>query len=365
MRVTKGFSLVELMVALTLSLVLMAGVIELFVANKRSYQTSDAIAYMQESARFAAYLLEKDIRMAGFTGCTGRDQDNVKVVNHLASVPGTFSPERGVEGWESDPGVKDTRYGNYVSVLNAGVSDASGSGWVTSTSEIPVMNNGTQSVANSDVIRVWSVDGGEVLATVGGTNVAASVSTPYQAGDLLMLSDCRSVDIAAVCSLTGNTATLNCSSNNITSGLLNNGKSGVSASRLSGWLYYVGKRNNSSTNPPALFRRQIDSVAGAPAVPLAGNAEELVQGVESMQLLYGEDTSTDPDGVADRYVNANDVSDWDDVISVRIQLLMQSQRTDLVEGGQTIAFNGDMLTMNDGRLRYPFMTTVSLRNRTP
>lgn len=365
MRTTRGFSLVELMVAMTLALVLMAGVIELFIANKRSYQTSDAIAYMQESARFAAYLLEKDIRMAGFTGCTGRDQDNVKVVNHLASIPGTFSPQRGVEGWESDPGVKDTRYGNFAHTPNASVSDASASGWVTSASETPQMDAGTRSVGNSDIIRVWSVDGAEVLAAVGGTNVAANVSTPYQAGDLLMLSDCRSVDIAAVCNVTGNTATLNCTANSITAGLLNNGKSGVSAARLSGWLYFIGKRANDPANPPALFRRPIDQVTGAPAVPVAGNAEELVQGVESMQLLYGEDTSADPDGVADRYVNANDVADWDDVVSVRIQLLMQSQRTDLVEGGQTIAFNGDMLTLNDGRLRYPFMTTVSLRNRTP
>ena len=85
--------------------------------------------------------------------------------------------------------------------------------------------------------------------------------------------------------------------------------------------------------------------------------------MESIQLLFGEDTDASPDGIANRYVTAADVTFWVNVVSVRIELLMQSERTDLVDGGQTLTFNGATFTATDGRLRYPFVATVSLRNR--
>ena len=43
--------------------------------------------------------------------------------------------------------------------------------------------------------------------------------------------------------------------------------------------------------------------------------------------------------------------------------LQQSDRTDLVPGSQGFNFNGAAVTGADGRLRYPFVTTVSVRNR--
>ena len=43
--------------------------------------------------------------------------------------------------------------------------------------------------------------------------------------------------------------------------------------------------------------------------------EELVEGVEDMQLLYGVDE--DENGGVDRYQDASEVADWNDVVSVR------------------------------------------------
>jgi type IV pilus assembly protein PilW len=136
--------------------------------------------------------------------------------------------------------------------------------------------------------------------------------------------------------------------------------------KLAGTIYYIGKRDNTSTNPPALFRRQLGSTG------VAGNAEELVEGVEDMQILYGENTNNDASNSADRFVPADQVSDWDNVVSVRVSLLVQSIEDNLVPDGQAYTFNGVVYDGTggngalpaDGRLRRVFTATINLRNVT-
>ncbi len=62
----QGFSLVEIMVALTLGLVLLGGTITLYASSKDSYRLQENIAGMQENARFAIHALRRDVEMAGF-----------------------------------------------------------------------------------------------------------------------------------------------------------------------------------------------------------------------------------------------------------------------------------------------------------
>ncbi|MCB1773874.1 MAG: PilW family protein [Gammaproteobacteria bacterium] len=346
-----GLTLIELMVSLVLGLVLMAGVIQLFAANKTSYQLTGQISAMQENARYAMSRLERDIRMAGYTGCTGRDQEGV-VINIEFTASSQFTPDNGVEGWEAS----NTSYGNYSVIADdASVSDASSSGWTTAGSTTPVLDSSTNALASSDVIRLWHVDGDGVLVDVSGSTVSAGSTPPYAAADTMMLTDCTNADIAHVCSLSGNDASLNCATNGSLS--LLNSDGGAHAFKLAGWVYYIGKRGGTATNPPSLFRREIS------ANGVAGTAQELVEGVEALQLQYGVDTGTVPDGVADAYVNANQVTDWNNVVSVRVHLLMQSDSDNVVDGSQTFSFNGATVTASDGRLRYPFVATVSLRNR--
>jgi len=349
-----GLTLVELMVALVLGMVLMAGMLQLFAANKTSFRLTENISAMQENARYAMSKLERDIRMAGYTGCTGRDQGNIVINTEFASTPATFTPDNGVEGWEAG----GTGYGNYSLLADdATVSDASTSGWTTAGGV--VLDGSTNAVDRSDVIRIWHVDGDGVLADVSGSTVSAGVPPPYAADDTIMLTDCSSVDIAHVCSVSGNDTELSCSQNNPLA--LLNADGSAHAFRLSGSVYYIGKRTTHPDYPdvpPSLYRREISQNASA------GPAQELVEGVEAMQLQYGIDTDTvDPDGVANAYVDANNVADWNNVVSVRVHLLMQSLRDDLVDGSQTFAFNGAPVAASDGRLRYPFVSTVSLRNR--
>jgi type IV pilus assembly protein PilW len=346
-----GLTLIELMVSLVLGLVLMAGVIQLFAANKTSYQLTEQISAMQENGRYAMSRLEQHIRMAGYTGCTGRDQEGL-VINIEFTAPTEFTPDNGVEGWEAS----GTGYGNY-SVLADGatVTDATNSYWATAGATTPTIDGSTNAVSTSDVIRLWHLDGDGVLVDVSGSTVSAGSTPPYAANDTMMLTDCTNADIVRVCSVSGNDASLNCTANGSLALLNNDGP--AHAFKLAGWVYYVGRRGGIATNPPSLFRREIS------ANGVAGTAQELVEGVEALQLQYGEDTDTVPDGVADAYVNANQVTDWNNVISVRVHLLMQSTNNNVVDGSQTFNFNGASVTASDGRLRYPFVATVSLRNR--
>ena len=48
-----GLSLVELMIAITLSLLLIAGVLQIFLSSKQTYSTNNALSRVQESGRFA------------------------------------------------------------------------------------------------------------------------------------------------------------------------------------------------------------------------------------------------------------------------------------------------------------------------
>ncbi len=61
-----GFTLVEVMVAITLSLILIAGVIQVYISSKESFRVQNELARLQENQRIAIEFLQNDIRRAGF-----------------------------------------------------------------------------------------------------------------------------------------------------------------------------------------------------------------------------------------------------------------------------------------------------------
>jgi type IV pilus assembly protein PilW len=69
MKKQRGLSMIELMVAMTISAILLLGVSMIFVSNKKTYQTQDALSGVQEAGRFALMFLSEPIQMAGYTGC--------------------------------------------------------------------------------------------------------------------------------------------------------------------------------------------------------------------------------------------------------------------------------------------------------
>jgi type IV pilus assembly protein PilW len=104
-----------------------------------------------------------------------------------------------------------------------------------------------------------------------------------------------------------------------------------------------------ASGEPALFRSEF------------GDAQELVEGVENLQVLYGVDS--DSDDFPNQYVTSNKVIDFEDVVALRIDLLMRSLNDFVTDDPQTYSFNGVQTTPADRRIRQVFSTTIALRNR--
>lgn len=62
----RGLTLVEIMVAVTISLVLLAGVLQVFLSSKASYNLQNGIARLHENARFALDIMTNNISRAGY-----------------------------------------------------------------------------------------------------------------------------------------------------------------------------------------------------------------------------------------------------------------------------------------------------------
>ena len=60
-----GFTLIELMIALAVSLLALAAIYSTFLAQHKSYQVQSEAADMQQNIRAAMYYMQREIRMAG------------------------------------------------------------------------------------------------------------------------------------------------------------------------------------------------------------------------------------------------------------------------------------------------------------
>lgn len=66
----QGFTLTEIMVALLISSILMGGVITIMSNSKRTYALQNEMAELQDNARFVMEELIRELRMGGFFGCS-------------------------------------------------------------------------------------------------------------------------------------------------------------------------------------------------------------------------------------------------------------------------------------------------------
>lgn len=69
MKKILGFSIVEIMVALVISSILLAGVISIFNMSKKTYTIQSSLSELQDNARFVMNELIDELRMVGYTGC--------------------------------------------------------------------------------------------------------------------------------------------------------------------------------------------------------------------------------------------------------------------------------------------------------
>lgn len=65
-RRQRGMTLIELLVAIALGLLLLAGILQVFAASRQSYRVQQNTARMQENALIAVEILQRSVREAGF-----------------------------------------------------------------------------------------------------------------------------------------------------------------------------------------------------------------------------------------------------------------------------------------------------------
>ncbi|MCP4392547.1 MAG: hypothetical protein GY802_29925 [Gammaproteobacteria bacterium] len=324
-----GISLVEIMVAVVISLFLLAGIVQVYVGNRATFSFTNALAEVQENGRFALDIISQDLRLAAEWGCVefdSSDADNAKRFNNTLSA-GT------VPGYDSN------------------VHDFVGEDGISGTNNL-------------------GLNGSDTLTIRGGKPGQANVESPFYAdtsnklttnaintigvGDIVLVGRCGSNDllIDAQADILRVTATLPITGNSQRELTFATAKSqrfenDAALIELQTVNYSIA---NGASGEPALFRREFTNAA-----------QELVEGIQDMQILYGVDD--DGDDFPNQYMSSGAVADFDDVVSVRIMLLVRSIDDFITEDPQTFTFNGAQTTAGDRRIRQVFSATIALRNR--
>lgn len=331
------------MVALVIGSFLMLGAMGLFMSNKRIYNEQDAMGRMQENARFAINMLVDDLRMAAYIGCTDDPTTVTNLLSGASTVTNLFNLSNPIEGSEN------------------------AAGWVPSASSDPVGTSDAITVRYLDplstkITLTADMADGEA-ATAIPVSCTTSCATHVSAGEPLAISDCASVDIFAV--TTVNTNNLAHAGYTFTKGY-------TSTSQISRYVtnrYYIA----TGTSGPSLFRRNYAQDKGdfdgdSNKTEFLLQNQEMIEGVENMQIMYGVDNNADK--IANSYVNAAGVvaaGGWSNVVSVKIALLVRTLSEDQNNEVDTATYNllGTVINPTDDRRRRKvFSTTVQIRNRT-
>jgi type IV pilus assembly protein PilW len=347
-----GFSLIEIMVALGISLFIIAGIGYVYISSKQTYRTQDQLARLQENGRLAFEYLSRDIRMAGYWGCGtgGMDSD----------VQYTSCP--------TAPKGKITNTLNSASTIPFNLSRyTEGFNDVTSSfTTYPNVKTGT------DVIIVRGADSLGLRVTkhvVAGTTppgaapVGTNPTSLIAGGDILMVTDCMTAAVFQASGVTSNSTQTTIAHAAGTSPSPGNSIADLCKNYVGGEVlkafsrgYYIGTLDGSnqptSTGRPALFRANFS------------NYQELVPGVENMQITYGVDTNNDY--FVDAYQRADEVTQWAQVKNVRIELLLASPEDNITAANTKYRFPTSATsdtTAGDRRLYYVTSTTISIRNR--
>lgn len=328
----KGITLIELMIALLIGAFLLTGILQIFISTRLSYRVGEGVSRLQENARFALELLTRDIRMSGYEGCPTLKSVTPTVI----AQPQNPNPNPAIA--VPNLAVAITGANNILANWSANACGAN------------------QCAAGTDTITIQFGEtcGGTLTGNMATTNaniqISAANTCNLQQYDAVLLSDCSAADLFIATSASSGAGVQ-------TIAHANNQNSGNNLSKLYGsdaeiflfrsYSYFV--RTGANGNP-AIWRLDNTKCIGVTANCPSQNPIELMEGIENMQVLYGEDANND--NTADYYVPANSVADITKVTSIRISLTVHTT-------------DNNLSTTGDGRIRHNFTSTISLRNRLP
>ncbi len=325
----QGISLIEILIALGLGASLLIGLVQIYQGNSQTNNLVNAFSRVQESGRIASELMSRDIRMADYWGCL---KDKELIANRLDQA--------------------DARYAANVSEFNWVEGDAVDGLDNTAAALVDGMTviNGTDVLFLRSSHDACSGNGRPVDSDNSGEfYVSSGCDANVDPGDMLVVTSCDGGDLFTVSSMSG---------------------SGTAARHI---LHTVGACGDANAhcvpNIDANFSEEYNRSArilkpvmtsyfiaagtgGASSLYMKknkGNPIELVDGIEDMQISYGQDTNDD--GAVDIYSGMTNEVVKDNILSVRIQLT--------VTNDQVVGTSED-----DNQLRKTFVATSSVRNRT-
>ena len=305
-KTTKGFSLMELMVAMVLGFIVIGGAISVYLASKRSLTEVDQVATLSENGRFALQLLGYSIRHIGFYG--GPNPDRYCKVNPSELCIPLQAPAGDCTG---DAAAYDI--GNSFFALRA--TSATVEGCITDAmpdTDVLVIKN----VGSTPLSGGWSSQQTYVVAGRVSFELRDGADMPLDIGE-----------------------------NNVA------------------WPYQLQIYYIRDGAAPTLSRKILawDAVAGSMSI----QTEDLVQGVENMRFRFGYDSNDD--GEVDTLANLTDVSiadAWNQVTSLQVFLLLASDVIDPSYTNEKTYQLGDIaVSPGDAVRRILLHSDITLRNR--
>jgi type IV pilus assembly protein PilW len=355
MNRSRGFSLVELMIAVTLALLVTGGVLSVFVGSRSAFQSTSGTAALTDSGRFAFNFIQQSVRGAGYMACNTANRQ-ISMLNNVAT-PIYYSFTQALGGYEAN---------------NTGVAG------VYNVTAAPVVGDGTVAdwalgldaalsglvVKNNDVFVVRSTLPGTQTAYVtaivdGASNFTVNNSSGLQNNQLAVISDCAKSAVFQVRGVAPVGANSVISHN--AGGFPGNNVSpfpvsfsvGSQVTAVNTIAYYIGV---GADGDGALFAQTLNATS-------AFTAQELVSDVEAMQVLYGVDTTGTQ--TVSQYVTADLVADFNTVMSVKIALLTASPPGAVTRpaAAPTYSLLGTIVTVpQDTRARQIFEMSIAVRN---
>jgi type IV pilus assembly protein PilW len=334
----RGLSLVELMIAITLGLILTAGVLQLFASNNQTFRTQQATSRVQEAGRLAVEFIASDIRMAGASGFRGRLS---AVKNQLAApVDYRMEYENGISFIAAADATGVTaKAGTNVLILRGAVQE-------NSSPLIKPAEAGTLTVAL--VEEKASACPGGVNTSYNGLCVNENAFiADYQKTFTFKITGLAKVDSGANLEISY--------SPDWGGNYLDPDEyfvQGAIVSPARSTMYFI---DTGASGQPSLFQ-QINTEA-----PM-----ELLEGVANIGLVFNRDNSKAVYNTALGALDGLWNNQANPIVSVRVELLMQSVTDNILDEAQVYSFNGDDdITATDRRLYKVFNSTVALRNQLP
>ncbi|MBX2858621.1 MAG: PilW family protein [Cellvibrionaceae bacterium] len=283
-----GISLLEILVALAIGVVLLNGVIQVVISNGNATKTISGFSSQQENARVALEDLSEALRSAGHFG--GTEGETVESVGTLSVT--------GIGGCNS----------NWLLDTATHIQGFEGKASVAAITDLPTgCIPADQYTDNTDIVvlRYASAKGATPIASVDNATLyyrSVFGTTGAQGAELLMGAD-------------------------IGDSAYGGGVDGVGTYnyQYKSEVYFVRpcsslNGSNCEDGLHTLVRYTLESTDLI--------SEAIAEGVEQFQLSYGVD-SVGGDYVADNYVTAENVADWNTVVSARFSIVVRSDNRNL------------------------------------